>query len=74
VQSLSDQICSEGCGLNQDMDHLFITFNFYGNIWKVVSSWLGFSMVDQRHFLDHFIQFISLGGFSKHNRLAFNII
>jgi len=30
--------------------------------------------VAQRHLLDHFIQFTSLGGFSKHARLTFNII
>jgi hypothetical protein len=74
VLSLNDQISSGGCGLNEDRDHLLGTCDFYGNIWKEVSFWLGFSTVAQQYLLDHFIQFASLGGFSKHACLAFNII
>jgi len=57
VLSRNDQICTGGCGLNEDKDHLFVTCDFYGKILMVVSCWLGFSMAAQGNLSDHLIQF-----------------
>lgn len=63
-----------GCGMNGDINHLSITCDFYGRIWSVVSRWIGFSTATQEALMDHLFQFGSLGGFSKHAQLTFNII
>jgi len=43
--------------LNEDMDHLFVNYDFYGKIWSAIFCWLGFSTVAQRNLSDHLTQF-----------------
>jgi len=60
-----DQICREGCGLNEDVDHLFVRCDFLGNIWSLVSNWLGFATVNPNTISVHYDKLCCLGGFSK---------
>lgn len=56
-----DQYCSIGCGFVEDRDHLFVKRGFYGRIWFLVSSWLGFSTTTNVNLLDKLVQLDGLG-------------
>jgi len=43
ILAQNDKYCSVGCGFIEDRDHSFAKCGFYGRIWSLVSSWLGFS-------------------------------
>lgn len=70
----NDQLCTGGCGMNEDMNRLFAKCDFFCKIWYLVSHWLGFVIVSKGTMSDHLAHFGGLGGFSKHVRLALNII
>jgi len=59
------QLCMRVCGLMEDIDHFFISCEFFRKIWLGISHWLGFSTIRHAHVVDHFYQFEYLGGFSK---------
>lgn len=52
----------------------FAKCDFFCKIWYLVSHWLGFVIVTKGTMSDHLAHFGGLGGFSKHVRLALNII
>jgi hypothetical protein len=60
----SDQEGTTTCGMNEDVNHLFVNCNFHGRLWYLVSGGLGFSTVYNSRILEHIYQFCSLGGFS----------
>jgi len=74
VLSLNDQMCTGVCGMNENMNHLFMRYDFYGKHWTSVSTWLSFSIVAHGTSMDHLIQFGGLGGFSKYALMIFHII
>lgn len=48
-----DHLCTGGCGLLENVDHLFLNCGFYGSIWPMVLPWLGFELVYPTHINDH---------------------
>jgi len=62
----NDQLCTGGCGITEDMDHLFAKCDFFSRILYLVSHWLDFVMVSHETLLDHLAHFGGLGGSSKH--------
>jgi hypothetical protein len=74
VLQLNSTSCSGGCGSQEDIDHLFLTCEFYGKIWYEIYNWLGLFSVKPAHIHNHIIQFPSLGGFSKHTCSTFYLI
>jgi len=62
---------SNGCGSSEDIDHLFLTCDFFGQICYEIFKWLGFVTVKAAHVKDHLLQFRSLDGFSKNICNAF---
>jgi len=69
-----DQPCTGGCGSTEDRDHLFVSCNFYGNIWVLIRGWLGIPTVTSPNLLSHLRHFSGLGGGSKFIVLAFKMI
>jgi len=67
------QPCVGGRGSMEDIDHLFLSFNYFRKIWNDILHWLGL-MVQQAQVVDYFYRFETLDGFSKHVRLVFNLI
>jgi len=59
--NLNDQGCSIGCGLMEDLDHLFVKYDFYGRLRYLVASWLGFSTTthDNLHGYLRKVQFLT---------------
>jgi len=68
------QLCVGGCGIMEDINHLFLSCDFFGKIWIGISNWLGFTTVHPKHVADHFLQFENLGGFPKNIRITFQLI
>ncbi|XP_024634727.1 uncharacterized protein [Medicago truncatula] len=65
VISFENQLCDSVCGQQETLDHLIIHCNFFGNLWKLVKSWIGVYSVDLHQVTDHFQQFIySSGGYA----------
>jgi len=71
---LASKACSENCGSNADRDHLFVKCDFYGRIWELIGTWLGFSMIFHGNLMTRLLQFGGLGGFSTKVRYSLNII
>ena len=74
IIDIYDQSCSADCRYIEDRDHLFVKCDFYGRIWSLVVSWLGFSTAPHKFLHDHLVQFGGLRGYSKNVRLSLNII
>jgi hypothetical protein len=66
--------CAAKCGWYKDRDHLFFRCDVYGQVWLMVSKWLGFESVFHGNIWFHSSQFRGLGGISKNSRTAFTII
>jgi len=45
--------CSSGCGSSEDIDHLFLSCDFYEQIWYDIYNWLGIVTVKPAHVKDH---------------------
>jgi hypothetical protein len=57
-------LCVSGCGGVESTQHLFLSCSFFGSLWSLVRSWIGFSSMDSQTLFDHFLQFtFSSGGF-----------
>jgi len=59
------------CGKSEDIDHLFLSCDFFRKIWYDIFIWFGFTM-----FADHLFQFGNLGSFLKNymHFSSFNLI
>jgi len=68
------QLSASGCSNQEDVDHPFLSCEFFGKIWIGISSWLGISTVHLAHVIDHVMQFISLCGFLKNICSVFHLI
>ena len=66
--------CSAACRFVEDQDHLFFSCAFYGQLWLLISGWLGISTTLHGSLFQHFLQFGGFGGFSNKSHLTFNII
>jgi len=63
-----------GCGKMEDVFNLLFSCDYFGEIWNGILHWLGFSMVQLEHAVNHLHQFESLDSFHKSIRLVFNLI
>lgn len=64
VLSFDNQLCVSECGQQETLDHLIIHCNVFGNLWKLIKSWIGVYSVDPLQVTDHFNQFVhSSGGY-----------
>ncbi|MCH81803.1 cysteine-rich receptor-like protein kinase [Trifolium medium] len=57
-----DHLCVSGCGDVESAQHLFLSCSFFGSIWPLVRSWIGFSSVDPQILSDHLNQFTFASG------------
>jgi len=46
-----------GCGLVEDVSHLFLSCSCFGALWPLLRSWIGFDSVDHCHISNHFAKF-----------------
>jgi len=58
----------------EDIDHLFLSCDFFEKFWLGIFNWLGFSMVHPEHKSYHFLQFKNLDGFPKSIRVTFQVL
>jgi len=70
----NEQPCVGGCGKMKDVDHLFLSCDYFCKTWNGILQWLGFCIEQLEHAINHLHQFESLGGFHKSILLVFNLI
>jgi len=67
-----DVLCSVGCDIMEDRDHLTFQCNFYSQLWYLTYGWLGITFVLQGKLQAHSLEFGGLGRFSKNSRTTLN--
>lgn len=50
-----DQYCVSGCGYHEFESHIFLSCDFFGQLWQLVRNWLDVHSADPTHIMDHFI-------------------
>lgn len=65
IVSTDDCHCVEGCGLDEEKNHLLVRCNHFGRIWNMVAAWLGFKFVGNGLLQEQQNHFCALGGPSK---------
>lgn len=58
---VNDQPCTGRYGSTEDIDHLFVACDFYGNIWVLISGWLGIPAASSPILLSYLRHFCGLG-------------
>jgi len=53
-----DWFCVAGCGLEKDVQHLFLLCSTFGTLWQLVRSLISFDGANSQVITDHFQQFI----------------
>jgi len=53
----NDQICTGGCGANENKDHLLVRYDFFSKLWLLVANWLSFETVSHGYLYDHLMHF-----------------
>jgi len=61
VISAHTLLCVGGCGNLEEVDRLFLHYDFYRQIRNVVYNWLDFIMVNMFHISNHLINCVALG-------------
>jgi len=69
IQAVAN-VYARGCALQEYVDHLFICWSYFGQLWLLLRNWLSFSSVDTFRVQHHFVQFGQLCGF-PHSTLSF---
>jgi len=69
-----DAGCLAGCGHLETIEHLFISCDFYGSLWKEVRSWLGLSGPDPYNISDYFYQFTHTAGGLRARRFFLQLV
>jgi len=64
IISFNDCLCSSGCGMSEDMDHLFLRYNFFNSLWSLVAKWWCRNSRKQYYLWTYFAFYWSFG-FSK---------
>lgn len=72
--AMTGQRCVANCGVDGNIDNLFVKRDFFSRLWPIISNCLGFSTTSQTKLLDHLLQFGGLCDFLKNIRLALNTI
>lgn len=70
----NDNICVEGCGFTETTNHLFIGCALFGNVWNLVSQWLGIDVVFPGSIKEHYLQFTQFAAFLRGTHSYFKII
>lgn len=68
------RLCVSGCGIEENLDHLFLHCNSFGSIWFYIYRWMGMSTVIPFSIGDHFNQFTSDGGVTKARRSILQVL
>jgi hypothetical protein len=66
--------CVSSCGSVETADHLFFLCDFYGQLWHLLSNWLGTQVALSGSALHHSAQFCGLGGGSRRSTVLLLII
>lgn len=74
IPSVEERLCVAGCGIVEDVTHLFLSCATFGALWPMVRHWLGVVGVDSQSTSDHFVQFIHYAGCSRGRRSFFHLI
>ncbi|XP_024626839.1 uncharacterized protein [Medicago truncatula] len=67
-------LCVSGCGLLEDARHLFLSCRFFGLLWPLVRSWIGFDGVDHCDISNHGAHFAFYTGGLKARRSFLQLI
>ncbi|XP_039688726.1 uncharacterized protein [Medicago truncatula] len=67
-------LCVSGCGLLEDARHLFLSCSFFGSLWSLVRSWIGFDGVDHCDISNHCAHFAFYTGGLKARRSFLQLI
>ncbi|KAK2394225.1 hypothetical protein QL285_056080 [Trifolium repens] len=67
-------LCVSSCGDIESAQHFFLSCSFFGSLWPLVRSWIGFSSVDTQQLPDHFLQFIYSSGGLRSRRSFLHLI
>jgi len=72
---LSDSaLCSDGCGEEETINHLFLKCEFFGNIWRLLHQWLDISTVVPSDMGCHAQQYFGAHAFNKEDRSCFQVV
>ncbi|PNX67705.1 hypothetical protein L195_g055768 [Trifolium pratense] len=66
--------CVSGYGAVELAQHLFLSYNTFGPIWSLVSSWIDSFLVTAQTLSDHFVQFTILAGGLRARRSFMQLI
>jgi len=66
--------CIDGCGHVEDMNHLFLSYPYFGALWPMVQDWLGLVGVETQFISYHFLQFINYASGLIARRSFFHLI
>lgn len=67
-------LCIAGCGHVEDLNHLFLSCQYFGALWPLVWAWLGVADAESQVISDHFLQFIHYVGVLTSRRSFFHLI
>ena len=70
----TDNMCVEGCGYSETVDHLFLGCGIFGDIWLLVWQWLGIYYVSSGVLRDHFVQFTRKAGMPRFSHSFLKVI
>jgi len=59
------QLCVSGCGQQESETYVFLSCQFFGQLWQLVRNWLGVYSTDPSNIVDHFYQFGTSFGYGK---------
>ena len=49
-----DRFCVAGCGHEDDVQHLFLSYSTFGTLWQQMRSWISFDGADSQVITAHF--------------------
>lgn len=56
ILSFEACLCVASCGQVEDARHLFLSCSFFGSLWPLLQSWIGFEGAHHQDISDHFTQ------------------
>jgi len=74
ILHLNAHLCVGECGMIEDVNHLFLSCDFFGKLWYGISHWLGYHLMFPKNVSDHLYQFDTFNDFSNSKRSALNLI
>lgn len=66
--------CVNGCGKEENTNHLFMGYDLFGFIWPLIRQWFIICSTDSMYILDHFQYFVHLGCDSRKSLFLLHLI